>query len=107
MSGRKGRTVPTDPPAAALTIAPETLRPLVREILAETLAQLERDRQQIPEGPLAYDEPTAARLLAMGPHQLRDERLRGRIAACKVVGGRIRYQREDLLTYLRERRIGA
>jgi hypothetical protein len=33
-------------------------------------------------------------------HQLRDERLRGKITASKIVGGRIRYTREDLVQYL-------
>jgi hypothetical protein len=38
--------------------------------------------------------------------QLRNERLRGRIAAGKIVGGVIRYGREHLIAYLAERRVG-
>ena len=56
---------------------------------------------------LAFDEPTAARLLSLEPHQLRDERLRGRITASTIVGRRIRYLREDLLAYLGRNRTEA
>ena len=54
---------------------------------------------------LAFTEAEAARLLSLNTHQLRDERLRGRITASKIVGNRIAYRREDLLEYLTSRRI--
>jgi hypothetical protein len=83
----------------------EALRPLLREVVAEVLAQLEHDRAQIPDGPLAYSEEEAARLLGLEPHVLRDERRRRRIGASQVVGRRIRYTRADLLDYLAGRRV--
>jgi hypothetical protein len=89
-----------------LSIDPEALRPLVREIVAEVLAQVETARASLPDR-LAFSEPEAARLLGLAPHQLRDERQRGRIAASQVVGRRVRYLREDLLAYLTSRRTEA
>jgi hypothetical protein len=71
----------------------------------ETVAALEQDRARLGDR-LAYSEPEAARLLGLAPHQLRDERLRGRISASQVVGKRIRYTREDLTAYLMSRRVG-
>jgi excisionase family DNA binding protein len=82
----------------------EVLRPLVRQIVAEVVAQLEHDRAQIPDGPLAYSEEEAARLLGLEPHVLRDERRRGKIGASRIVGRRVRYTREDLTGYLAGRR---
>jgi hypothetical protein len=43
----------------------------------------------------------------MEQHQLRDERLRGRIGASQIVGRRWRYTRDDLLRYLQSRRVEA
>src|SRR5262245_42875001 len=97
-----------EPPRAArplaLTLDPAALRPLIVEIVGEVVAQLQADRARVAEGRLAYSEPEAAELLGLEPHQLRDERRRGRIAASTVVGRRIRYTREDLLAYLMDRR---
>ncbi len=87
-----------------LSIPPEALKPLVRDIVAEAIAQMEAARAAVPDGKLAYSEPEAAALLGLRVHQLRDERRRGRIQASVIVGRRVRYQRDDLLTYLRERR---
>jgi hypothetical protein len=82
------------------------LRPLVAAVVEETLAQLEAARAAVPER-LAYSEAEAARLLGLQPHQLRDERRRGRIGASTVVGKRIRYTRDDLVSYLMSRRVEA
>lgn len=86
-----------------LSLSPDDLRPLVREIAAELLAQFRADESRIGDR-LAYSEGEAAALLGLEQHQLRDERLDGRIGASQIRGRRIRYTREDLLTYLRERR---
>jgi hypothetical protein len=92
------------PPAGLhLQLPPALLRPLIAEVVREVLAALEADRATLPDK-LAYSEAEAARLLSLNPHQLRDERLRGRIAASAIVGGRIRYTRANLLDYLAARR---
>src|SRR5262249_18492931 len=94
--------------ALTLHLDPQAFAPIIRVVVAEVLAQLEADRQQLPEnGRLAYSEEEAARMLGLEPHQLRDERRRGRIAASSIVGRRVRYTRNDLLGYLQERRIPA
>lgn len=98
--------MPTDrPPAVALHLDAEALKPLVRIIVAEVIDQL-RDAEARTADRLAYSEAEAARLLGLNTHQLRDMRLRGDIEALKIVGGRVRYSREQLLAYLARRRVG-
>jgi hypothetical protein len=87
-----------------LSLDPEALKPLVAAVVQEVLAALEADRQAVPDR-LAFSEAEAARLLGLQQHQLRDERLRGRISSSSVVGRRIRYTREDLVGYLQARRV--
>ncbi len=77
---------------------------MIAMVVAETLSQIREDEANIGDK-LAFDEPEAARLLSLKSHQLRDERLRGRISASAMVGRRIRYRRQDLLKYLAARRI--
>lgn len=89
-----------------VNFSPDDLRPLVATIVTEALAQLRTDEAALGDK-LAFDEREAARLLGLEPHQLRDERLRGRIAASQIVGRRIRYRRDDLLTYLTRHRTEA
>jgi hypothetical protein len=91
-------------PAVALAVDPAALRPVIVAVVRETLAALEADRARLGDR-LAYSEAEAARLLGLNPHQLRDERLRGRVAASKIVGGRVAYTRADLERYLLERRV--
>jgi hypothetical protein len=79
----------------------DDLRPLVEEIVALALAQLRDQEQQITK--LAIGEEEAARLLSLAPHQLRDERLRGNIAASVGPGRKILYSRTELLAYLARR----
>jgi hypothetical protein len=86
----------------SLSLDVDVLRPLVRDIVAEVVAAVDAVRGG---DRLAYNEPEAAELLGLHAHQLRDERRRGRIAASKIVGGRIAYQRADLLAYLARERI--
>ena len=84
----------------------DDLRPLIEAVIVETVAHLRDDEAKLGDV-LAFDEPTAARKLSLEPHQLRDERLRGRITASQIVGRRIRYRRDDLLTYLERNRTQA
>jgi hypothetical protein len=87
-------------------IDPAELAPIIAATVSATLAQIQADNAQLGDR-LAIPEPEAARLLSMEPHQLRDERRRGRIAASVVVGKRIRYARQDLLEYMAKRRVEA
>ncbi len=87
-----------------LQLEPDVLRPLIAEIVAETVARLETARPALAGDKLAYSEAEAARMLDLGEHVLRDERRRGRIAASSIVGRRIRYTRADLMDYLARRR---
>jgi hypothetical protein len=98
----------TAAPSAGLSLHldPAALGPLIRQVVEATLLQLEQARAAIGDR-LAYSEAEAARLLGLAPHQLRDERLRGRIAASQVVGRRVRYLRDDLIRYLMARRTGS
>ena len=89
-----------------VNFSPDDLRPLVATIVTEALTQLRADEAALGDQ-LAFSEPKAARLLELEPHQLRDERLRGRIAASQIVGRRIRYLRADLVEYLARHRTEA
>jgi hypothetical protein len=86
----------------ALHIDPESLRPLIEQVVEATMARLEDARATLGSR-LAYSEAEAAALLGLNPHQLRDERLRGRIAARVGPGRKILYTREALLEYLASR----
>ncbi len=88
-----------------LVVSPESLRPLIATVVSEAIRSMESDRQTMEAGRLAYSEAEAAGLMGMRVHQLRDERLRGRIAASQIVGNRVRYTQRDLLDYLAARRI--
>ena len=90
----------------SLNLDPDALRPLIAEVVAQTVAALEADRARLGDR-LAYSEPEAARLIGLHVHQLRDERLRGRITASRIVGRQVRYLRQDLLDYLQTRRTDA
>jgi hypothetical protein len=89
--------------ALDLRIEPAALGPLIRAVVAETLAATEAARAGLPDK-LAFGEAEAARLLSLHPHQLRDERLRGRIEASVGPGRKVLYTREQLLAYLAARR---
>lgn len=89
----------------SLQLAPDALEPLIRRVVEETLARLEEDRARLGDR-LAYSEAEAAALLALEPHQLRDERRRGRVTASVGPGRKILYSREDLTRYLLSRRWG-
>ena len=84
-------------------LSAEEIRPLIHEILQTAVEKLEADKAGLGDQ-LAYSESDAARLPGLNTQQLRDERIRGRIASTRIVGGQIRYSREDLLAYLRRNR---
>jgi hypothetical protein len=77
----------------------DALKPLIAEVVRETLAALEADRARLGDR-LAYSEAEAAALLGLHAHQLRDLRLSGKLAASKIVGARVAYTRQDLADYL-------
>ena len=101
--------IPSKPPCihemanVNLELDNTTLEPLVRLVVEQTISRLEEARGVVPER-IAFSEPEAAQLLGLEVHQLRDERLRGRIKASQIVGRRIRYLRCDLIDYLTSRR---
>lgn len=72
-------------------------------VTSETLDAVQRDTAKLGDR-LAWSEAEAARLLGLEPHQLCDERLRGRIAFTSTVGRRIRYDRQSPLAYLQRNR---
>jgi hypothetical protein len=88
----------------SLQIDNDALNGLVRKLVAEAMGELNDLNRPIPDR-LAFSESEAARLLGLNPHQLRNERRRGRIAASEIVGRRIRYKREDLVGYLMRNRV--
>lgn len=83
-----------------LAVDPAALTSLIETVVTSVVTKLQDERSEV----LAYSEEDAAQMLGLQRHQLRDERLRGRIAASKIVGGKIRYQRAELLAYLARNR---
>jgi hypothetical protein len=86
-----------------LQIDYEALDPVIRRVVEQTIAALEQHRATIGDK-LAFSEAEAARLLSLNVHQVRDERLRGRIMASRGPGKKILYSRSDLTNYLTGRR---
>jgi hypothetical protein len=87
-------------PPVAFEIDGESIRPLIAEVVAAVLHQL----QAVPgqgKDRLAFTEREAAELLGLARHQLRDCRLRHEISASKVCNGRrILYTKADLVRFL-------
>ena len=90
--------------ALALQIDTDLLKPIIAAVVEEVLAKIDGDQSKLHNGKLAYSEEEASALLSLRPHQLRDERLRGRVRASVGPGRRVLYQRADLLAYLAKRR---
>ena len=87
-----------------LKLDESALRPLIRLVIAEVLAEMD-ELQKGRSDRVAYTEAEAASMLALNKHQLRDIRLSGKINYTTIVGRRVRYTRADLMAYLnRERR---
>jgi hypothetical protein len=87
---------------ASLQLDADELRPIIREIVGQVLAELGNGNGDR----LAYLEPEAAQLLGLQPHQLRDLRLAGKIKASKGPRNRALYTRSDLLAYLAKSKDG-
>ena len=87
-----------------IELDPKTLAPLIEQVVAETLRQVDEDRARLGDR-LAYPEAEAAALLGVGRHVLRDARLRGAIEA-STVGKRIVYTRSALESFLQRNRWG-
>lgn len=81
-----------------LSFDPQDLRPLVEQVVTETIERLEAARAMVGDR-LAYDEPEAAALIGVRRHVLRDARLRGEVIASRI-GKRTVYTREELLRFL-------
>ena len=80
----------------------ETLRPVIQQIVAETVAQLKAEHSKFNDR-IAYTEPEAAALLGVQAHVLRDLRRMGEIVGFKI-GKRIVYMRADLVDLLQRNR---
>ena len=89
--------------AVGFSFPPELFAPLIQQAVKEALAHLDAARDELPGGRLAWPEAEAAPLLSLEPHQLRDERRRGRIQASVGPGKKILYSRQQLLDYLAKR----
>ena len=79
------------------------MAPLVKQIVSEILTQQGADVSRMGER-LWIREAEAAALFGLPGHCLRDCRRRGEIVGTKI-GKKIGYTREDLLTFLRGRRL--
>lgn len=90
--------------AAGFSFDESVLRPLVKAVVAEVLAE-QKQLQQIHERRLAYTEAEAAAMLGLNPWQLRDLRLDSKISHSRIVGRQIRYTRKDLTDYLNRERV--
>lgn len=81
---------------------PEDLKPVVEAVVVETIRALSESPISVDER-LGYTEPEAAQLLGISAYALRDARVRGDITPTKV-GGRIGYERSELISYLKRGR---
>lgn len=84
-----------------ISLSENDLRPLVETVVTLALEKFKEEERQMGER-LAFSESEAAALLSVQRHVLRDARLRGEIAGFKLGKG-IRYARDELLRFLRER----
>jgi hypothetical protein len=80
-----------------LTFDAKTLRPLIAEVVAETLSQ--RPEELVPSQRFAFPEAEAASLIGVPKHVLRDARLRGEISG-RLCGKKMVYTRDELTRYL-------
>jgi len=84
------------------------LKALVRDVIRETLAELRASGETLGidrDGPIAISEAEAAHRLGLQRHQLRDQRLKGRVPFSRGPRGRILYRTSDLEAYLAARRV--
>lgn len=85
---------------AELRIDDDEFKRLVKQIVSETLQELDQFRLAT-NGKLALTEQEAAELLGLHSWQLRDLRLARKIAHSRIVGNKVRYLVRDLFDYLR------
>ena len=81
------------------------LRPLIRAVAAEVLAEIREAESMLPpasgdDKPAVYSEDEAAEILRQRKHVLRDLRQRGGISYSRGPRNRVLYTRQDLLNYL-------
>jgi len=79
----------------------QALRPLVRVIVAEVLADIGEANGLGKR--LAYTEPEAAALLGLTGRQLAEQRRAGRVGYSRGPKNTILYSKADLLAYLASR----
>jgi len=94
--------MPPDTAPTIIQVNPELLRPVIQAVVNEFLTRWEEERAKLTSK-AAFSEAEAARLLSLRPHQLRDERRRGRIKASHGPGKTILYQPANLIEYLLSR----
>jgi hypothetical protein len=88
-----------------INVDAKDLERLVAKIVRTTFAEMEERIAATGSGSrMAYGEPEAAALIGLQPHQLRDERRRGRIQASVGPRNRIMYTPQNLKDYLARRR---
>jgi excisionase family DNA binding protein len=78
-----------------LAVSLDSLRPLIREVVAAVLAEIGPTN----DAPVLLTEAEAATRLGMSADTLRSERRLGRIT-CRQTGRKIRYSTEDLSRYV-------
>jgi len=81
-----------------LHIPGDSLRPLVKAVVAEVLA--EYSQVVGTDGRLAYPEAEAAALLGLTGRQLAEQRRAGRLGYSRGPKGSVLYSKSDLLAYL-------
>ena len=101
--GHMGRGIEMSGNGVSLNIDPESIRPVIDQAVAAAFARAMEAWAKVGDR-LCYTEAEAAAMLGLKEHQLRDERLRGRIKASSIVCRRIRYTYADLMEYLMSRR---
>ncbi len=85
-----------------LSLDETDLQPLIETIVDAAVTRLAGEQRTLGDK-LAFSEAEAAALLSVRPHVLRDARLRGELKGSRV-GKSIRYERDELLRFLRRRR---
>ena len=69
-----------------ITFDADDLRPIIEQVVTETLARVDDDRPG--DDRLAYTESEAAAMIGLEQHVLREQRRLGRIEPCAVRPGR-------------------
>ena len=85
----------------------DDLAPLVRQVVAQVVAELHQAEAAVPQDRIAFGEDESAWLLSMEQHQLLTQRKMGRLRFSRGPGGKILYQREALVEYLISREVSA